>query len=293
MNIMTPTAPEKLKKTKEYLEANPKSELYKYILLLNMAAGLPYKLEPKEKEEVVFVPIIKNDSIQPLDISKRHWAFVPIMKAIKAGYTSTNHDNKFEPNKATTRAEFISMLVRATNLRPAGEHLDFIDLVDTKEINDDIKTGVSEGFISGFANNKFAPMAAISRQDAAVVLATAINRYYGGYIPRKEKYFIDQNKIAAYASESVRIVSTLGLINSNANGQFEPLENISKAETTAIMVAYHEMITGKVLALPPVEDFSDLDYKPDKILTPVAKEDKTIEEYQIPVLNYNINKHNN
>jgi len=90
------------------------------------------------------------------------------MKVI-SGY----EDGRFMPNKSVTRAEFVSMLARLQGIDKAKAQASFSDLKDAAWAKNAISIALEKGWVSGYKDNTFRPNQAVSRAEAAAILAKA------------------------------------------------------------------------------------------------------------------------
>ena len=86
------------------------------------------------------------------------------------------------------------------------------------------------GLIQG-SDNCFFPARTITRQDAAVILYRMLGEPEA---VDTASVFIDSDTIASYAEKAVNVLSSIGIIN-GLDGKFEPLREISRAETAKIL----------------------------------------------------------
>ncbi len=97
------------------------------------------------------------------------------------------------------------------------------------------------GIVNGYPDGTFRPKDAIKRQDAAIMLqrlATFLEANASG----SSKSFSDAAQISPYAVPGVEFVTSLGIMNGNANGTFSPLSNITREQAViTIMNAYRNI----------------------------------------------------
>lgn len=143
-------------------------------------------------------------------------------KFIIDGTTATT----FSPKSNLTRAEFTSLLVRSLGLQ-GNSTTQFTDIKPTDWYASDVAAAYEAGLIQGTGNNKFSPNAAVTRQELTVILARAL-QLTGVELKAADPSFTtytDEAKIAGYAKESVKSLSSAGLITGetvNGNSYFHP-----------------------------------------------------------------------
>ncbi|MDF2656473.1 MAG: putative surface layer protein [Bacillota bacterium] len=80
-------------------------------------------------------------------------------------------DNKFEPNRRTTRAEFAAIIIRALGLKPGTGMSSFKDVRVSDWYFESIQTAVSYGIIKGYNEETFAPNTTITREQAMTTVS--------------------------------------------------------------------------------------------------------------------------
>lgn len=89
-------------------------------------------------------------------------------RGIIAGYS----DELFGPDDTITRAQFATMVVRALGL-PLADHHTFTDVKDSDWYAPFVGTAYAYGIVKGTSATTFSPNAAITRQEAAVMVTRA------------------------------------------------------------------------------------------------------------------------
>lgn len=97
------------------------------------------------------------------------------------------------------------------------------------------------GIINGYPDGTFRPKDAIKRQDAAIMLQRLAS-FLEADTSGNARMFADAAQISAYAKSGVDYVTSLGIMNGNANGTFSPLNNITREQAViTIMNAYNNI----------------------------------------------------
>jgi len=132
--------------------------------------------------------------------------------------------NEFGVYRKITRAEFTRMIVKAQELSlnyTGVQH--FGDVAKTPTVNLDalwdyryIETAARAGYVKGWSPGAFNPDAAITRQDASVIIAKALNLKLETDRDKVDKglakYFKDYSTIDYYARPSVLAIANKGFI---------------------------------------------------------------------------------
>ncbi|UVI30409.1 glycoside hydrolase domain-containing protein [Paenibacillus spongiae] len=167
------------------------------------------------------------------DVPSGHWAYRTLQllsaKHIVTGVT----DEEFKPGNRTTRAEFVTLLVRALNLTEQGGELPFTDVPENAWYKDQLSAAYSAGLIQGINEHTFHPEGSITREEMAVLLVRA----YESLIEGKERsagdqaaVYADQNQISPWAEESIHKAAIQGLMIGQAGERFAPNDNATRAE---------------------------------------------------------------
>lgn len=162
-----------------------------------------------------------------------HWAEKYINEAIAKGFISGYPDGNFAPNRNITRAEIVTLLVRAFEV-PAGngEHV-FADALNhwAKEA---ISRAAAANIVSGYNEDRFAPDQFITREQlvAMVVRAAKLNNAVS------PKTFTDQLQISDWALKAVQIASATNtnIIAGYPDGSFRPQATATRAEAVIIIL---------------------------------------------------------
>lgn len=156
---------------------------------------------------------------------KAHWSenFVESMasKGIVSGYAN----GAFNPEKSVTRAEFVTMLVKALDLDLVAQGKSFKDVSSNDWANQFVETAYANGIVKG-AEGKFNPNANITRAEMAVMIANAMK--------------ISSNDTAKaagtpdWAAGSIAAVMNDGLMTGSGD-QFRPNDLANRAESATVI----------------------------------------------------------
>jgi len=150
-------------------------------------------------------------------------------KGILKGVSTGN----FEPNRAITRIEFVSLIVRALGLNESPEVvLPWKDLTPGAWYEGELKSAYKNGIAHGFSSTVFAPNMVIDRQQAAKMIA---NTLYGVTPDSGKLAFIDSNKVAPWAYNEVKALTTNNIVKGYPDGTFRPISKLTRAESVALI----------------------------------------------------------
>lgn len=167
------------------------------------------------------------------DDAKEHWAEKEIHTLAGDGVINGVGNNLFAPNRKITRAEFVTLVVKAFEISEGAYDGSFADVDKNAWYASYVGKALSAGIISKDTN--FRPTAPITREEMVKVIV-------GGWLLKNKKpewinmaQFGDKNMISDWASEFVDIAVTLGLVKGDNNGNFNPKNGTTRAEAATVI----------------------------------------------------------
>ena len=217
----TPPSPSKPKRKEE---AAPRRGWYNF----NFFKSAPPKEQEKHKEKA------KEQSPTHVDV-ENHWAKEAINFSLKEKlFEDIVKGDRFEPNKAMTRAEFIAILGRFEKVNAFTANISFQDIDLGAYYGKYVNWAKGAGLIHGMDATHFAPNKTISREE----MATILYRYkqmkkinFDG----QAKQFKDQDKLPKWAKEAVKELSKSKILNGMEDGTFRGKKQLSRAEIAQIV----------------------------------------------------------
>ncbi|TBL72979.1 S-layer homology domain-containing protein [Paenibacillus thalictri] len=215
-----------------------------------------------------FQVMYMNDSFN--DVTDHKYARDSMDTLYSKGIMKSKDPGLFYPTDAVTRGEFVTMLVdifdiplenedtktRTTDQNDPAYMGTFDDVRRDRTLTGSnglydflhIEAAARAGIVRGTASGLFLPAEAITRQDAAVMIARAadlkVESDPAKALTPLQKSFTDASLINAYSRGSVSAIVKAGLIegveNALLQGQtkktyrFDPLENMSRADASII-----------------------------------------------------------
>jgi hypothetical protein len=170
-----------------------------------------------------------------------HWAKQAIVAMGSRLVISGMGDGQFQPNKAITRAEFASILVRALGIAPDAGGASFVDVGQADWFLADVGAAHNYGLIYGISADIFSPHQAITREQSMAMLARAMK--IAGIVHTEISQeevdkllagFKDSAAISPYVKRDIAASVSAGIINGK-NGSLAPQQNITRAEVALIM----------------------------------------------------------
>lgn len=175
-----------------------------------------------------------------------HWANNSIKQLASRQIIRGVSKHKFDPNKDVTRAEFITMLVKALGISII-EDINYFDDVKKEHWHSSyVYTGFEKRIISGHKDRMFRPDANITREEMATVIGRVLDKfviYERDYQAQKNilsEIFFDYEKIQEFSLEHVGVCFRYGLLKGNEDGNFDPGKNATRAEAITVI---HKLMT--------------------------------------------------
>ena len=206
------------------------------------------KTEDKKKEEQKSAEEKKKEALkakserernavltQFKDIGADHWALNAIAHSVARGYFKGEGEGRFAPNRAITRAEFVTILGRKAGITPSGASTAFKDVKGDAYYAPYVAWAASAGMIQGTGGGKFEPNRTITREEMAVILDKFLSHEKKAYASAAKGQFHDGTKISSWAKDSVDKMTRQGLLNGMGNGNFAPKESFSRAQAAQVL----------------------------------------------------------
>ncbi|MCL6447490.1 MAG: S-layer homology domain-containing protein [Armatimonadetes bacterium] len=162
------------------------------------------------------------------------WAKETIETLAGAGIAAGVDGTRFEPGRPVTRAEFTALLVKALAIpipeKPAAVKA-FKDVQDGDWFAGAATAAAQAGLVKGYADGTFRPHSAISREEAAAILARVMNLA----TTEQKLSFADGDKVSSWARASVAAAAAYGLVKGFPDGTFKPAAALGRAECAAVV----------------------------------------------------------
>ncbi len=149
-------------------------------------------------------------------------------------------NGKFDGGESITRAELAAIVVRKLGLPSKGTSA-FSDVPATSWYSRAVATASEYGIISGYGDNRFAPMSNITREEAMAMIERAAKLTEISTTETPDKIaselskFADGSKASNWAKEAATVNMSNGLIAGN-NGFCRPSDSITRAETAVVVL---------------------------------------------------------
>lgn len=167
-----------------------------------------------------------------------HWARNSILSAAQKGIVKGVGGGRFAPDKAMTRAEFVTMLANLS-----GEDMSafpaagFVDVEKASWYNNQVAWAVSKGIATGTGQGRFSPDKVITREQMALMIYRYMNlkgmELAGTAEPTA---FSDSAGIMEAARPAVAALQRGGIVSGKGANRFCPLDGATRAELVTILM---------------------------------------------------------
>jgi len=172
-----------------------------------------------------------------------HWAQADAADMASRLVMQGAGDGRFRPAAPVTRAEFAVTLVRALGLPERGAKPAFSDVPADAWYAGAVASAAEFGLVSGDAAGRFRPSGAISREEAAVLIARAMSLTglgqgkEGPALPETETLakYRDSADVSGWARRAVAAAVSEGLLRGDRSSALSPQGTVTRAETAAIV----------------------------------------------------------
>lgn len=165
--------------------------------------------------------------------SSGHWAETAIGRWSDYGVVNGDDQGNFRPGDNITRAETATVLDNLIGYKLKSTK-SFSDVSESDWFADAILKLNYYSVLTGYEDGTIRPRAAITRQEAVVMIARATGlktlKADLSYLDN----FSDKDQIQSWAQESVAIMAERGYIQGN-EGKFRPADSITRAEVVTII----------------------------------------------------------
>ncbi len=173
-----------------------------------------------------------NFKLVTFDDISGHWAQTDIEYLASLGIVKGDYDDKFSPDRAISRAEWIALITRVFEIQKEVYLNEYADVSDTDWFADNIQAARNKGLIRLLiSEGRVYPEKEITREEAAYVLMNC-------GIEVKEKSvvdFVDIDKASYEFREGILSVASNGFMTGRTDSEFAPKNSLTRAEAATIV----------------------------------------------------------
>ncbi|WP_081954032.1 carbohydrate binding domain-containing protein [Paenibacillus sp. FSL R5-0345] len=182
---------------------------------------------------------VVSNSVKFADVNT-HWAKESVDDLGSRMILVGTGSGLFNPDAEITRAEFSTLLVRVLGLQPDGGELMFKDIMASDWYADNVKTAQAFGLITGYADGSFRPDEKITREQAMVIAARAMeltglkNNLTGRTAEEMLEGYEDAVSVSDWAQSGVADSLRAGIVSGRSTSALVPKGNITRAEAAKL-----------------------------------------------------------
>lgn len=168
-----------------------------------------------------------------------HWSRDYMNAGKELGIVQGKSTNNLDPDTSISRAEMVTLLMRAYNYDTAGHSMSGGDLRTEDWFNAAWATAFENGVVKGYGNGIYDPYRPVTRAEAAKMLLKA--RMHGEETTLESQWVSNYNlgysdvSGADWFAPYVQYLSVNGIAN-GFNGQFRPYQPITRAEAVKMII---------------------------------------------------------
>lgn len=187
------------------------------------------------------IPAVYAQSTPVSDIGS-HWAKQEISSWIEQGFIDGYPDGTFKPNNSISRAEFIK-LVNSLFAFSEKAPVSFTDVKESDWFYAEFAKASKVGYLSGYKAGTIDPNGLITRQEVATIAAKVKLLQEDAAAANG---FADAALIPAESKGFIGAVAKAKVMNGYPDKKFEPLKNITRAESIVALNKLISIITEAV-----------------------------------------------
>lgn len=168
-----------------------------------------------------------------------HWADQALAESAVRGIVKGYPDGSVQPDRAVTRAELCTMIVRMLGEEESartGRRLpsSFGDVGENHWGKGYLEVAREKGILRGDSGDSAAPERSVTRAEAVTMLDRCLSSLA---VPMAEEVgpdFADVEEIPSWASEAVKRLAAAGVVVGDPDGRFYPGRSLTRAEAATL-----------------------------------------------------------
>ncbi|WP_048601436.1 S8 family serine peptidase [Rubeoparvulum massiliense] len=190
------------------------------------------RLQMTKEMEYEYYHLSVTSNMLPFNDIQSHWAKNEIVKLSDKGVISGYADHSFRPNKAITRAEVATILVRTQQLEPNNKKakLPFKDVKQQHWAYRNLLIAYQNGFLKGYPDNTLRPDQPITRAELAQLIVSAEKLRL-----QKIVLLFPDVPHTHWAAEAIRIMNSYGYLHGDDEGFYRPDASTTRAEFVTVV----------------------------------------------------------
>ncbi len=176
-----------------------------------------------------------TDTVKFSDVPDSFWANNFIQSLAERNLIAQVDNDKFEPNKPVTRAEFATQIPQVFEEKSTRKSVNYEDVKADSPAQTEIKTATKSGFLSGYPGNVFRPEQEVSRLEVLISLASGLNLEIPSNPDEVLSIYKDKEEIPDWAKGKIAATTATGLVVNHPDvTTLNPNKPATRAEVSAI-----------------------------------------------------------
>ena len=171
-----------------------------------------------------------------IDVTESDWFYKSVRYCHENRLVRGTTENTYSPSQPTSRAMIVSILWRLEGSPDTGTAA-FTDVPANQYYADAVAWAASEGIVSGYSEDTFAPEQAITREQMASILYRyAEYHHWDTTITTMLDRFTDAHTASAYAEDALSWAASHGIISGMEDNLLTPYGEATRAQVAAILM---------------------------------------------------------
>lgn len=188
-----------------------------------------------------WIPAVGAAEFAPyyIDVTANQWYYDEVARVSRYGYMEGIGNQKFAPQSTLTRGMTVTILGRIAQIREELYTIQtgFTDVSPDRFYGPYVAWAAESGVTKGMTETTFAPDSPVTREQMAAFIARFADYMYWTLDETDTPVagFRDQPAVSNFARGSLELMRTTGIIQGDTNGNFNPQNPITRAETAAMI----------------------------------------------------------
>lgn len=178
------------------------------------------------------------------DVAQDAWFSTAVQFTASRELFSGVGDNHFAPQDSMSRAMLVTVLYQLENRPQTANTGSFSDVAQDAWYHDAALWAQHQGITGGSGDGSFSPDASISRESLALMLyRSAQSLGVAGKEGQSLDSFADHGSVSPWAKQAMEWAYANGILSGNDKGQLAPQADSSRAEVSAMLSRFVELVT--------------------------------------------------
>ena len=176
------------------------------------------------------------------DVPEDSFCFEPIMELLDMGIVSGTSATTFNPERTLTRAEWVTMLWRASGSPAATASAGFTDVKSTDFFAPAFDWAFEQGIVAGVGDGKAAPAMLLTREQMVTMLYRLSKDEISDEDLKVLDTYADQESVSEYARVPMAWAIKNGIVNGVGKNKLNPQGLATRAQAAKVVYLFAELI---------------------------------------------------